>query len=237
MIELFKNKTNVEIYLTCVSEYNNDSELKPLREYVKTNSYGFCDDAHYVMWRELIKLLPDNFSFLEIGVYKGQILCLVSLLNKRYNKLGQIYGVTPLSNQGDKYSVYDQLNYSKLITDLFKNFSLEFDINKQIINGLSTDILVKEKINDIKYFDVVYIDGGHDYDTVISDLIFVKSILNLNGYIVTDDSSCYKDLNGLNGIFTGHIEVCDAIRDNLEPDSDFIEIACVGHNRIFKKIK
>ncbi len=236
MIKLFENKSEVEIYNICVSEYNNDSTLKPLREYIKANSYGFCDDAHYVMWRELVKLLPDNFSFLEIGVFKGQIITLITQLSLNYNKKSSIYGVTPLSNIGDKYSVYDNIDYSKDIQNLFKTFSLEFDIDKQIINGLSTDEKIKNEIKKLQPFDLVYIDGGHDYNTVISDIELVKEIVKIGSYIVTDDSSCYKNLNGLN-IFTGHKDVCDAIRDILEPDNNFIEVACVGHNRVFKKIK
>ena len=36
--------------------------------------------------------------------------------------------------------------------------------------------------------------------------------------------------------FKGHIDVCDAIKDYLENDNNYIEIICVGHNRVFKKI-
>lgn len=236
MIELFENKTDVEIYNICESEYNNDLALKPLREYVKKNSYGFCDDAHHVMWRELVKLLPSNFSFLEIGVFKGQILALITQLSQRYNKTSTVYGVSPLSNHGDKYSTYDNIDYSKEITNLFEKFSLPFDLNKQILVGLSTDEKIKNDIRSLGQFELVYIDGGHDYDTVVSDIKLVKEIIVLGGYIITDDSSCYKNLSGLR-IFTGHIDVCNAIKDILETDETFIEILCVGHNRVFKKIK
>jgi hypothetical protein len=236
MLDILKTKTEFEIYKFCEQEYLNDEGLKSLREYVKANSYGFCDDAHYTMWRELVKLMPDNFKFLEIGVFKGQIICLLSILNDRFKKNGSIFGVTPLENYGDKYSEYPNIDYSLEIKNLFQTFSVPFSLESQIINGLSTDDKIKQKIKDLKMFDLVYVDGGHDYDTVISDLILVKDILNINGYIVTDDSSCYKNLAGL-AVFTGHLEVCDAIKDNLEPDKNFVEILCVGHNRVFKKIK
>jgi hypothetical protein len=186
------------------------------------------------MWRELIKTMPKDFSFMEIGVFKGQILCLITLLNKIYHKEGSVYGVTPLNNHGDKYSAYDDLDYSLNIINLFKEFELPFDINKQIINGLSTDDLVKEKIREKKYFDLLYIDGGHDYDTVISDLNLAKEITKSGSIIVLDDASCYKNFEGL-PIFTGHVDVCNAIRNNLETDSNFTEIVCVGHNRVFKR--
>jgi hypothetical protein len=52
--------------------------------------------------------------------------------------------------------------------------------------------------------------------------------------VVFDDSSCYKNLS--NDKFKGHIDVCNAIKDLLENDPNFVEILCVGHNRVFKKI-
>ena len=54
-------------------------------------------------------------------------------------------------------------------------------------------------------------------------------------YVVFDDSSCYKNLS--NDKFKGHIDVCDAIKDNLENNDQFVELICVGHNRVFKRIK
>ena len=110
MLEILKKESLREAYEVCQIEYNNDTELQKLREYIKQNAYGYCDDAHYVMWREIVKLLPDNFSFVEIGVFKGQIICLITLLSERYNKNANVYGVTPMVNHGDKYSTYDDVD-------------------------------------------------------------------------------------------------------------------------------
>lgn len=235
MIKELENKSEFEIYNWCTSEYKNDKNLHELRDFVKKNNYGFCDDEHHVMWREIVKSLPNNFSFLEIGVYKGQILCLVPKLAKHFNKTCNFLGVTPLNTTGDKYSIYNNDNYSENIINIFKTFNIFFDINKNILTGLSTDEKIKEELKKNK-FDVVYIDGGHDYETVVSDIMLTKEILNENGLIVTDDSSCYKNFFGL-PIFTGHIDVCNAIKEHLESDKNYVEIICVGHNRVFKKIK
>jgi Methyltransferase domain len=232
----FLNKSDFETYRLCVEEYNKDKDLMNLREFVKNNNYGFCDDAHYVMWRELVKEMPKKFNFLEIGVYKGQILCLISYLSKIYKKESNVLGVTPLQNIGDKYSTYPSIDYSESIIELFKKFDLDFNLDKNILNGLSTNQEVIDSLIKKEKFNLIYIDGGHDYETVVSDIELTKKILNVNGYIITDDSSCYKNFEGL-PIFTGHIEVCDAIKDYLEPDTNFKEKLCVGHNRVFKKIK
>lgn len=233
MIKVLENKSDIEIYNWCTLEYKNDPTLHELRNFVKNNNYGFCDDEHHVMWREIVKLLPNNFNFLEIGVYKGQILCLLPKLAKYFNKSCNFLGVTPLNTTGDKYSTYNNDNYAESILNIFKTFNIPFDITQNILCGLSTDDTIKTKLKN-KLFDVIYIDGGHDYDVVVSDIKLAKEILNKNGFIVTDDSSCYKNLYGL-PIFTGHKDVCDAIKDVLEPDNEFVEVLCVGHNRVFKK--
>jgi hypothetical protein len=231
----YKNLSLDDTYNEFLNEFNNDPLLISHRTYIEQNNLGFGERPFHVMWRELIKLLPNNFNFLEIGVYKGQILSLIKLLSDNQNKSIDYIGVTPLNNSGDKFSKYEVTDYNKTIIDLFNHFNLEFDINKNIVNGLSTDELIKNKVREFGQFDLIYIDGGHDYDCVVSDINLMYEVSKVGSYIVFDDSSCFKNLS--DDKFKGHIDVCNAIKDNLENNDQFIELICVGHNRIFKKIK
>jgi len=231
----YKNLSLDDTYNEFLNEFNNYPLLISHRTYIEQNNLGFGERPFHVMWRELIKLLPNNFNFLEIGVYKGQILSLIKLLSDNQNKSIDYIGVTPLNNSGDKFSKYEVTDYNKTIIDLFNHFNLEFDINKNIVNGLSTDELIKNKVREFGQFDLIYIDGGHDYDCVVSDINLMYEVSKVGSYIVFDDSSCFKNLS--DDKFKGHIDVCNAIKDNLENNDQFIELICVGHNRIFKKIK
>jgi hypothetical protein len=230
----YNNLNLDEVYDHFLNEYNNDPQLVNHRSYIEDHKLGFGEKPFHVIWRELVKQSPDNFKFLEIGVYKGQVLSLVKLLSNLYNKSVDFTGVTPLSNLGDKFSNYETTNYGEVITELFQHFNLEFDLDKNILNGISTDENIKNKIKNLGLFDLVYIDGGHDYECVVSDINLMKEITKNGSYIVFDDSSCFKPLSDKK--FKGHIDVCQAITDHLENDSNFVELICVGHNRVFKRI-
>jgi hypothetical protein len=224
------NLPNKDIYLKCDYCFAQDNQLVKFREYITQNNLGYGDNAHIFMWKELINHLPKMFNFLEIGVYKGLILCLIKLLANNAN----VYGISPLSAVGDKYTQYAEENYSFLIQQLHEKFNVSFSLDN-IFKGISTDEKIKQQVKEAGLFDVIYIDGGHDFDTVVSDINFSKQICRLNGFIVMDDASSYKDFETLN-VFQGFYDVSDAVQQVLETDSNYVERLCVGHNRIFQKV-
>ncbi len=228
-----RNISNDEMYNECIDLFHKDTTLINFRQFIHETKGGFGDDAHCIMWDKIVDLLPDNFRFIEIGVYKGQVLALVAIAAKKYNKKYNITGISPLTNIGDKYTQYDNVNYLDYIHKIHNTFNLEFS-DDQIIKGISTDSHIKDQVKLLNKFDIIYIDGGHDYDTVVSDIQLAKQICNNDGYIVMDDASTF--LNFKINIFQGHHEVSLAVNDHLQNDNNFIEKKCVGHNRIFKKV-
>ena len=91
--------------------------VKNHRKYFKESSRGFGEDLFHVMWFYLFKdLRPKNV--LEIGVYRGQVLTLWSLLSKEMNIGANIYGLSPLKNINDKVSEYIDIDYK---SDIEKN--------------------------------------------------------------------------------------------------------------------
>lgn len=207
--------------------------LKAHVEYINKNSMGFGEIPFRYMWLLLMNELPDNFKFLEIGVYKGSVLALVQLCANQLNKKGTIYGVTPLSQAGDKYlPVYDNADYLNCIGSVYKNLNLNID-NTIIINGLSTNPEIKATVKEESPFDMIYIDGSHDYKDVVSDILLCDELLKPNGLLVMDDASSDLAL-GIAAQFHGHADVAAAIRDTLDTTKYTHLFAC-GHNRVWKK--
>jgi hypothetical protein len=229
-----EGKSNEQIWLEFTDLFEKNDFFKYFRSHITNNKLGYGENEFCVLWDKIISSLGKDFSFLEIGVYKGQILCLVALLAQKYNLKSSIYGVSPLYNLSDKTTIYDEADYKAEIIGLHQHFNVIFDLDKQIINGLSTDENIKNQVLKMPQFDIVYIDGGHEYGTVVSDIDLAKTICKNNGYIVADDASFFKKFKDFS-FFLGHPEVSLAVQDFLENDPNYSEEYCVGHLRVFRK--
>jgi hypothetical protein len=214
--EFLKNVSNIQLFH---------------QHFMLTQGYGELPFSWN--WHLIVKSMENNFNFLEVGVYKGRVLSLIKLLSKIHNKSCKITGVTPLENIGDKYSNYDNDNYYNAIKNGFQNLNLSME-NVNIIKGLSQDFDVLEKLKNMDKFDIIFIDGSHDYEIVCLDIINYIPFLKDNGYFVMDDSSLY--INNPGGDFKGHPDVGRAVIDILEKDNRMQELYACGHNRVWKKI-
>ena len=237
IIETYQNthEKNVELWNEFELIAKNDESIWNHRMHIEQHKLGWGDRAFHGMWKTLIESLSPNFRFLEIGVYKGQVLSLVSLLSKQRSLNGKVFGITPLDAVGDKYWKAPESDYLKNIQDLFEHFGLDFN-ELELFKSLSTepDAVVFAIKNSM--YDVLYIDGGHDYGTVVFDIENYKDYVKVGGYLVMDDASCY--INAEEGHFNkGLKDVSDATRDCIEVDDRFVNVFNCGHNRVFKRVK
>ena len=227
---------------------NEFEYLKKHRDFIEDHAYGFGDRAFHYLWKLLVDQMSARFSFLEIGVFKGQILSLIQLLSSQMGKQPRIHGITPLSDAGDKYSRYPQANYLAHIEHVFREFGLSLD-SLRLICGLSTDYHVKHEASALAPFDIVYIDGCHDYGVVVDDINTYGSLVQRGGFLVMDDASCYLCLPNnykvvgrhvtepehpvYEASFKGHEDVSRAVCKVLESNSDFVHLFACGHNRVW----
>jgi len=164
------------------NEFKKNVSNNLIFNYHFTYTQGYGELPFSWNWNLIIKNMGNNFNFLEVGVYKGRILSLIKLLSNIHKKECKIVGVTPLDNIGDKYSNYDNDDYYNAIRNGFYNLKLSME-NVSIIKGLSQDTDVLEKLKNMEMFDIIFIDGSHDYEIVCKDIINYIYFLKDGGYL------------------------------------------------------
>lgn len=219
-------ESHKEIAEALAHRTNQIPQLKAHRDFVESNSFGFGERPFVYMHKLLVDEMPSEFTFMEIGVYKGAILSLYRLLADMSGKKVKRYGVTPLSTAGN----FEDSDFGKDIKTIHDQFGLEKDYI--ILKGLSNDPEIISEVVNYRY-DILYIDGGHDYKTVTKDLLYYTALINKGGFLVIDD--CANDLDLPENYFFGIESVTQAVNDFDLPSKGFEFLFSVGHNKVYKK--
>lgn len=224
------NKDFVDRFTTYV---NDTPYLKAHRDYIEKHAYGFGERAFHWLWKLIMDEMPPHFRFLEIGVYKGQVLSLIRLLADQTGRYADIFGITPLSSfSGDtgKFAKFPDEDYMMHIVNLHGYFDLEFPVIYPIDSTSEAAHSIKDHEAQL---DVIYIDGCHEYDYVVSDLSFYPTLLKPGGYLVVDDSAC--NLKQPWGYFQGIQDVSRAVSTVIETNPMYHHLLAVMHNRVWQK--
>jgi len=204
---------------------NEVKELKALRDFVEQNAFGFGERSFYWMWKLIVDEMPQEFTFLEIGVFRGQTTTLIQVLAKLAGKKVKVYGVTPLDSTDGHW----ESDYMEDIKTISKRFKVKAPY---IFVGLSTNSELIKEVSEQKY-DLVYIDGGHTYEVIKSDLENYPQLATK--YLVIDD--CANKFKMPFGYFQGIDEVSKAVDEFLPPFTDnekFEHLFNVVHNRVWR---
>jgi hypothetical protein len=181
------------------------------------------------MWWMLVQFFRPS-TFLEIGVYRGQTLSLASLLQRQMSIDGRIVGISPFLPAGDSVSNYrPDIDYLGDTLANFRHFGLPAP---ELLKAYSTDDVAIEKIRSIAW-DVIYIDGNHDYEIAKQDWEHCAGSIRVGGIIVLDDSGLSTTYSPPTFATAGHPGPSKlATEINL---AAFREILQVGHNRVFQR--
>lgn len=222
-------------YLKCFKFFYTqlDEDLKEHKFFFKRNKRGFGEDAFHVMWKLLYERY-DIKNFLEIGVYRGQVISLISFLAKKASKNTRVAGISPLDSAGDEVSKYEELpDYRTDIMNSFKHFNLPLP---ELTKAYSQEPEAVEVIKGSTW-DCIYIDGSHDYEIVCEDWKNSSEAVRQGGIIVFDDSSLYTPHKMPEFSFKGHPGPSKVADELAAAGQGFKEVLRVGHNRVFEKIK
>lgn len=215
-----------EIHETFCALTNSDPDLKALRDYVEATAYGMGERSFYHMWKLICQELPIEPRMLEIGVHRGQTLALWATLEP----YADIFGISPF----DGFEVGENRNYEPDVHDLHGVFGLN---SPTCIRGYSEEPGIIKIAQKIAPLDVLYIDGGHSYETTRSDIVNYSPLVRSGGFLVIDDCACRFPHPW--GYFAGITSVCKAVDKLLPPGTENAEwrhLGAVVHNRIWQKI-
>ena len=148
---------------------------------------------------EIIKKKPK--TFLEVGVFHGvtaRNVC--ELLNSIHNKDFKYIGLDLFEESDEnKKEIIPNTNFSNPLKRIYfqyikrlnpyskeavQDLLYKFKENVYLIKGNSNKILKEINMSKIDY---VFLDGGHDYNTVSNDLNCCKEVARNGGTILCDD--------------------------------------------------
>ena len=140
-------------------------------------------------------------SFLEIGVFHGvtaRNVC--ELLYKIYGNDFKYVGLDLFEKSDEnKFEVIPSTNFKNPFKKFYHQYIMrqdpysieavsnllkKFKDQVHLIKGNSNQVLKKM---DMSKIDFVFLDGGHEYNTVVNDLNSCIDVLKFNGSILCDD--------------------------------------------------
>jgi len=149
---------------------------------------------------EISKKKPKNF--LEIGVFHGvtaRNVCelLYKMHGNDFNYIGldlfeesdenkdEVIPNTTFSSNPIKQFYYKYIKRQNPYSlEAVKELLQKFDNNVHLIKGNSNKLLIKI---DMSVIDYVFLDGGHEYNTVLNDLNCCSDVINNGGTVLCDD--------------------------------------------------
>ncbi len=232
-----------------------DPVLAAHRRHVQDNELGFGDPGFHTMWRMLLQNAAACFGrvrALEIGVFKGQVISLWSLLAREYQLDVSVSAVSPIEGQpmprlrifnklrhwfSERFrervasgNFYPRDDYEGVIRAFFNKFALNFD-RVTLHRGFSTDPVLLGRLANER-FEIIYVDGDHTYEGAMHDFRTFGPKVVPGGWLVADDAGC--ELPGT-VFWKGHESVSRAVREL--PALGFTNVLNVGHNRVYQRTR
>jgi len=219
----------VYAYMHHYFHHRSPKFLREHREYFKKDQRGFGEDAFHAMWW-LLFLLWKPSVMLEIGIYRGQTMTLWGVISKYLHYPAEIHGISPFTPLGDTVSTYlSTIDYYEDVLESFSHLKLSPPC---LLKALSTDEEAVCHIHERKW-DLIYIDGSHDFEVVKTDYRHSLASLAEGGLLVIDDAGLNTPYQPPSFAFAGHPGPSAVVREFAGKEMKFI--GSVGHNSIFLK--
>lgn len=137
-----------------------DSEWPDVRNSRGELIQGWFD--FFVLYCEMAERF-DNATFIEIGTWKGRSTVYMASKIRELRKNIKLYAV-------DIFGKFVSEGIEQDSSDIYEEFLNNIEPYKDIIIPIKGNSrIIHNQFND-ESFDFIFIDGGHDYETVIEDI-------------------------------------------------------------------
>ena len=229
MATRFSGRNTMHAYAVHYYAHHLPVSLCEHRAYFKQNLRGFGENAFHAMWWVLLREYQPQLC-LEIGVYRGQVISLWALIAQMLKFPCEIHGISPFTPIGDAVSAYrEDVDYLTDTLDSFKFFNLPAPT---LVKALSNEPVTIEHIASHNW-NLVYIDGSHDYEIALADYRLCRDHLAPGGLLVMDDASLDTSFRPPMFSFAGHPGPSQVAAEFAMKEMKFL--GAVGHNNVFQK--
>ena len=176
--------------------------MRKFKLYFRKTSFKKDLESANLLLDQIYKNRPKNF--LEVGVFQGvtaRNVC--EVLKEIYQNEFKYIGIDLFSSSNLLFDKKEKTLKQSKISNPFKNFYFNF-LRKENLNSKKAVNRLLKKFNnnislyegysdkilnsiDISYIDMVFLDGGHSYETVKKDLKILITKLKKNKIIICDD--------------------------------------------------
>lgn len=232
------------VHESFVKYVNETDYLKEHRDFVEANVWGLGERSFQWAWKLIVDRVgsdSDFFNFMEVGVHRGQITSLIGLLAHKRGKSAHVVGVSEYNGKAMGLEG-DFLGDTLKIWSMFAGRKNRESKNKVYFSPVVGDSRENSTVERAKTFslngkfDIVYIDGAHDYESVKKDMANYLPMVKTGGFLVMDDSANRFRMPW--GYFQGIDECSRAVDEVLPPFTSTNEwsfLTNVMHLRIFQR--
>ncbi|MCC5789672.1 MAG: class I SAM-dependent methyltransferase [Opitutales bacterium] len=206
--EIDRSMPEITVFDKCMAYfYKEPPSMEGSRSYPKINS-GESTSSPYkciARYNFLSRFIPWHGKVLEIGVFKGDF---ASFLLK--SSPAKLYLCDPWFKYTEYWKWSDSKSSTPMTKDALKNIRMTYrdEIERgQIIPVVDYSMNFLPNCED-NYFDFVYLDAKHTYDSVKAELSLLSKKLKPGGFVAGDDFHS-DSRHSFHGVYRAVMELVD----------------------------
>lgn len=148
---------------------------------------GWMSETHAEFFKEIISNISDNSTWVEIGSFKGKSISFVTVEALRQDKKISFYAVDTWlgSEEHQQNGVAEDIDVVN--KSLFEKFKSNTNSIKNLFISIRKASVDASKDFENNSIDVLYIDGAHDYQSVLDDICCWFPKLKKKSLLILDD--------------------------------------------------